>query len=253
MTILIGMLCSDGIVIGSDSAYTASNAIEKSGNKIDIIDNKIIVGIAGNVLLGQRFANIVKSNSNFIQNATTKNGDICNNVAVSEEVACFLHREFAKTNSISQYANSKFFIAALTNNQLSFYTFTDGTSGVISTDVKIGGPERDGWYECTGSGHYIANSCIALTKQLFGIDNIPTVETATLLCYWAIKHSIEINPGGINEPINIAALYKNNNNAVLLSDIELDDLEKRINEIITKAKSINNIKATSRTEELNSI
>ncbi len=61
MTILIGMLCSNGIVIGADSAYTIGTALEKKGNKIDIINEKIIVGIAGDVSLWQRFAEITKN------------------------------------------------------------------------------------------------------------------------------------------------------------------------------------------------
>ena len=47
MTVLIGVLCSDGVVIGSDSAatFTAGNlrTIEQPCKKIHVIKNNILV------------------------------------------------------------------------------------------------------------------------------------------------------------------------------------------------------------------
>ena len=63
MTILIGMLCQDGVVIGADSSATFGNGqlktVEQKVEKISIVENKIIVTGTGQVGLGQRFNYIV--------------------------------------------------------------------------------------------------------------------------------------------------------------------------------------------------
>ena len=64
MTVLIGVLCKDGIVIGADSSVTfgdgCSQTIEQPDvEKIKIIKDKIIVAGTGSVGLGQRFCHLV--------------------------------------------------------------------------------------------------------------------------------------------------------------------------------------------------
>lgn len=57
MTILVGLLCKEGIVIGADSSATFGSAqfrtIEQPTDKIEIIDNQIIVAGTGQIGLGQ--------------------------------------------------------------------------------------------------------------------------------------------------------------------------------------------------------
>ena len=53
MTILVGLLCKDGIVIGSDSSATfgtmQNRTIEQPTDKIEIIDGKVIIAGTGQV------------------------------------------------------------------------------------------------------------------------------------------------------------------------------------------------------------
>src|SRR5215510_13687025 len=67
MTALVGILCKDGVVVGSDSSATFTagnrlNTIEQLAKKIEIIDNTVIVAGTGEVGLGQRFCEVVRSN-----------------------------------------------------------------------------------------------------------------------------------------------------------------------------------------------
>ena len=63
MTILVGIKCKDGIIIGSDSSATFSagqiSTIEQATKKIQILHDSIIVAGTGSVGLGQRFCDIV--------------------------------------------------------------------------------------------------------------------------------------------------------------------------------------------------
>jgi hypothetical protein len=62
MTVIVGILCSDGVVIGTDSAMVAGRAgrytIERQDGdvlKIEIIENNIITAVTGAMGLAQRF------------------------------------------------------------------------------------------------------------------------------------------------------------------------------------------------------
>src|SRR2546421_3146108 len=58
MTLIIGVKCKDGVVMGSDSAATFSamgqNTIRQDTRKLDILGESVIVGISGYIGLGQR-------------------------------------------------------------------------------------------------------------------------------------------------------------------------------------------------------
>jgi hypothetical protein len=63
MTLLIGVNCTDGVVIGSDSAATYSTrdraTVEQPVRKLFLFDGRIITATTGPVGLGQRFRKIV--------------------------------------------------------------------------------------------------------------------------------------------------------------------------------------------------
>ncbi len=64
MTVVVGILCSDGVVIGADGAATFGtgqvHTIEQATKKIDIINERVILAGAGQVGLHQRFKKIVE-------------------------------------------------------------------------------------------------------------------------------------------------------------------------------------------------
>lgn len=64
MTILVGIKCKDGVLIGSDSSATFAagqiRTIEQTTKKIEIVDGKIIVAGTGQIGLGQRFCHQVE-------------------------------------------------------------------------------------------------------------------------------------------------------------------------------------------------
>src|SRR4051812_46059884 len=64
MTVLVGIKCKDGIVIGSDSSATFGagqfHTIEQPTKKIEILHDKIIVAGTGQVGLGQRFCDQIE-------------------------------------------------------------------------------------------------------------------------------------------------------------------------------------------------
>ena len=62
MTAIVGVLCCDGAVIGTDSSTTFSHGqqrtIEQPTEKLNIVADRIVIAGAGSVGLGQRFSAI---------------------------------------------------------------------------------------------------------------------------------------------------------------------------------------------------
>lgn len=65
MTLIVGMRCTDGVVIGADGASTyatiaGQRTILQPTRKIDIIDKRVIAAVSGSVGLGQRLKEAVR-------------------------------------------------------------------------------------------------------------------------------------------------------------------------------------------------
>src|SRR5690348_17333159 len=68
MTIIIGIKCADGIVLGADSLATYSTGLggqptikQQTSKKLHIIGEQIVLGVAGPVGLGQSYYNAIEA------------------------------------------------------------------------------------------------------------------------------------------------------------------------------------------------
>ena len=82
MTLIVGIRCSGGVVIGSDSAITFAagpqtlTIQQRSSAKIEVIDDSLIVAGTGALGMGQRFTDITRKLSRSQQHDTAKSLDI---------------------------------------------------------------------------------------------------------------------------------------------------------------------------------
>jgi 20S proteasome alpha/beta subunit len=61
MTVVVGIYCSDGVVIAADSALTIGSVIEQSyAKKVACISDNLIVAFAGDLGFAQRFRQVAK-------------------------------------------------------------------------------------------------------------------------------------------------------------------------------------------------
>ena len=74
MTLIVGIRCSGGVVVGSDSAITFAagpqtlTIQQRSSAKIEVIDDSLIVAGAGALGMGQRFTDITRQLSSVTMN-----------------------------------------------------------------------------------------------------------------------------------------------------------------------------------------
>ena len=65
LTLIVGIKCTDGVVLGADGAATlgvmGTPTVRQAVKKLTIIDRQVVVGVSGPVGLAQRFTNEVEA------------------------------------------------------------------------------------------------------------------------------------------------------------------------------------------------
>jgi len=220
MTILIGMLCQDGVVIGADSSATFGNGqlktVEQKVEKISIVENKIIVTGTGQVGLGQRFNYIV--DNYYKQKGFTKHPQ-----EIGRELSQLTIQNFSTTGVAKGQLGTLVAFSQAKNFYLCEFAIAD-----FQPEFKT----KDMWYVSMGSGQLIADPFLGLMRKVFwGDDKLPNLKEGIFFVTWALDHTIEVNPGGINGPKRIATLSldtANNVCAKLLSEEELQEHEENV-------------------------
>ncbi|MFL6603182.1 MAG: hypothetical protein ACJ8R9_17890 [Steroidobacteraceae bacterium] len=193
MTILVGIRCKDGIVIGADSAATFSagqlRTIEQPVQKIAIIADRVIVAGTGEIGLGQRFGDVV--NTAHSNKVFTKPP-----IDVGRALATAAINDFAATKAQQATYGALVGWPAGTNFELCEFATTN-----FQPELK-----RDIWYVSMGSGQPIADPCLGFIRQTFWADGMPSVEDGVFAVVWTLAQAIKLNPGGINAPMQVAML-----------------------------------------------
>jgi 20S proteasome alpha/beta subunit len=221
MTSLVGIRCTDGIIIGADSSATfgspQSRTIEQeTAKKIAIVGNtqKLVVAGTGAVGHHQRFVEAVRQ-ANAKQEFKNKS-----EVEVAKHLASLGVNDFASTtlpHHMDRVPYSALVAYSISNKPC--LCEIDGASG-FQPEIKY--PD-DLWFASIGSGQPITDPFLALFREVFWKSSPPDLKGGLFTAYWALKHACDINPGGINYPIRIAVLSKNNGglDAKMLSDDDL--------------------------------
>lgn len=228
MTLLVGILATDGVVVAADRAVTFGDGqrstIADTRRKIEILSGSVIVVGTGQVGLGQRFTAIV-SHVWSGKLGKDKNGKELKMPVESVDAGTFLSRlavqDFGSTGAkggsygaLVAFANSKgphLIEFAVADFQPQFYT----------PDVP---------YVSMGSGQSLADPYLALLRRCVWTAGAPTVAEATFAAYWVMHQAIEAAPGGIGEPIDIAVVRKKNASsyeAVFLTEAEIEEHKNR--------------------------
>jgi 20S proteasome alpha/beta subunit len=220
MTLIVGIKCKDGIVLGADGAATYGSLGQLTirqpvKKKIRLIGNQVVVGVSGPVGLGQRIAGEVE--------AIQKNG-----IPIDEkqrkalihckpyEVMGFLRHmiwgivgpelEIARVTAQTlgaaalQSALMQAVVVLLVGNEPCLFHFDQQGSGEQATD--------DLPFVAIGSGQLIADPFLAFIRRLFWKDRLPTSDEGVFAAVWAVQHAIETNPGGVGPPIQIINMIK---------------------------------------------
>ena len=216
MTILLSILCKDGVVIGSDSMSTlgmVGTGVGVPNNKTVVLED-LIVSCAGDDRLMSKFVLFLENNFHHYAEEFKDSSDVYdlpNKISTEFSKYLYAHYEAMPEQirnmiliSIQQAPGFNFsaFIAFSWKGNHYLFSYCTKLLPAIVRDDGI-------WHQIRGSGSSVASPSIHLVKKLLDINEKPDVNRGSLLCYWTIKHAIEVSSGGIGGNINIKILRKN--------------------------------------------
>jgi len=208
MTSIVAIRCTDGVVIGADSAVTHGDGAgyrtmeTPTEQKIEIIENKIIIAGTGAVGHHQRFVNRIK------QCWRDKRFDGADAHGFAKVLSSEGIKEFAETH-VQNLAYSAL-VAYEAKGEPILCEFLGGPilnpNTPTSFQPEMKDVSGDLWFASTGSGQQLTDPFLAFIRNVFWSDGPPNLKGGKFTVRWTLQHVCELAPGGINEPIHIATL-----------------------------------------------
>jgi ATP-dependent protease HslVU (ClpYQ) peptidase subunit len=227
LTLIVGVRCEDGVVMGADSAATLSAlgqpTVRQQYDKVEIIGDKVLVAVSGPVGLGQRLVGE-------LANAWTNK----KLTGESWEVMTTLRRLFMphledefKAAQVAQPV-----VGALARESVLSHTLA---AMPVKKEPRLfqfdhqGAPEEAKEklpFVCIGSGQYLADPFMAFIAELFWQKGkFPSLPDGVFATVWTIEHAISVAPGGIAGPVQVHILAKDDSDwmARRLEDSDLQE------------------------------
>jgi len=218
MTAIVGVLCKDGVVLGTDSSTTFSTGafptIEQPTEKLFMRGDVIVAG-TGAVGHGQRFCEIVRQawDQKKFQEGT---------FAVTKHLTRSAIQDLQETGSRLGLYGALIAFSVERKPHLCEFAVSDFQPEFKTAQL---------WYASMGSGQMITDPFLALMRNIYWADGPPAVYDGVFAVTWALDHAIEVNPGGINGPVRVAVLERVKSGAFqprLLDEAELAEHRQHI-------------------------
>lgn len=234
MTIIVGIRCIKDVVIGTDSAATLTSAqqptIQKPlRQKIEIIQDQVIVAGTGEVGLGQRFADTVErswKHPGFQQASVMDIGRSLSRDAIGD---------FSQTSAPQNAYGALVAVPCSNGPELIEFAVTN-----LQPEVK----SKGNWYVSMGSGQNIADPLLEFLRTTFWSDELPSRQDGLFAATMVLQLTCSMAPSYVSEPIQIAILGPNEENqlsARRLSEDELLEHKQNVNDAMEHFKSYRDV------------
>ena len=230
MTLAVGIGYPDGVVIGMDSAVTfAAQAtptiMEISHEKIDIIENKVVVGCCGDAGFAQRFVGAVEKVWKGLENSS--DSQAMGIVDVGCEILKVAKRNFAETNAKVYGRGALLAIPHRGKAELIEFPPDSLQPEVKNKDIRYVSIAR------MGSGQVIADPLLGMAQRALWANDLPSREEAIFATTMVLKLTCEMATREVAKPIHIATLAPDPDqmgelSARLLSSEELEEYKERV-------------------------
>lgn len=221
MTLVVGILCTDGVVIGTDSAATMSSGgvptIEQPyREKVTVFNNQVIIAGTGEIGLGQRFEHCVRR--------CWKNKGFDGNNAV--DVGCNLAHESIKNfrRTDLDLINFGALIAFPHNSKPAMIEFV---AGKFQPEVKT----KSSWYVSMGSGQQAADPLLGMARKMFWGDSPPNLRAGIFAATMVLTLGCEMAPHGVSSPIQMALLFQTKNGGYGAKKVGAEELQESIENV----------------------
>jgi hypothetical protein len=210
MTLIIGILCTDGIVVGSDSEATYGTMGQRTIRQEDfsklqvICDDKAIIGVSGPVGLAQRIAGEIERmyvakeivGKPFEAMASVRLNIWNKHISPEMQVAAVAR------NAIGPVANDSAICATL-------LAIPVGGEACLFLFDQQGAPEQakdNIMFYAIGSGELSADPFLAFLRRTFWKGRKPSLQDGIFTALWTLEYVIQSDPGGVGGQPRICVL-----------------------------------------------
>lgn len=204
MTSLVGIYCSDGIVIGADGVTTIANQMVQPRNKIRVLDrNPVIFAGAGNVGYIERLHGVIQVMWN-----SRETSNCASSIDVAKLVTSKGLTELEQTYATPTRVNTPLFtdvggmLGFVHGSKHSLCVLEHGSLQPMLYDGNL-------WYCSIGNNSHITNTFLAFMRDVFWQTGPPTVAQGTFAAVWTLRHVIQTNAGGVGGDMAIATIARN--------------------------------------------
>ena len=215
MTLIVGVKCRDGVVIGTDSALTLGistqvHTIEQPlRKKIDIVQNRVIVAGTGQFGLGQRFVAQVDHYW-----ATSANRNLPA-IEIGKRLSRATLDDFAETKMGPGAYGALVALPCQKSFELIEFTSAD-----FQPEVKT----EDYWYASMGSGQAVADPLLGFMRYTFWGDSPPSRQDGVFAVTMVLTLGCQMATLGVAPPIQMAVLRKDEKGKLLAHRIGEEEL-----------------------------
>jgi 20S proteasome alpha/beta subunit len=210
LTILIGIRCTDGVVLGADGAATfvTGNAgsqftIRQPVRKLQVVSEQLVIGTSGSVGLGQRFIEALRS---LLQTLSAQpQTESSFKAAISNACRVQIAQEVQGLAPIAQFfptwqqtLSSHSLIAGLVGGRAELFQM-DSMGSLEAASEQLP-------FVTAGSGQPQADPFLAFLKRVFWKKKPPTIADGVFATYWALRHAIDTMHGLVADPIQIVEI-----------------------------------------------
>lgn len=195
MGLVVGLVCEDGVVIGSDSSRpnTDLGTPEPSGpvQKTYVIGGDVLLSTTGNVGFAQRLEMVLRElreDSRFPE---------WDHFVIARSLVADAWKEFQATRSQLGSFGALIGFRCITGVHL-----CELHPGDLQPEFK--GP--DNWFTALGPARATAHSLLGLLRRTVFQARRPRLSEGVFLAVWALEHACQLHPGWIRRPFHVALL-----------------------------------------------
>jgi len=217
--------------MGADGAATLGTiygqpTVLQPVKKLQNISGKLMLGVSGPVGVGQRIVGLVGQmwdehkfsnvqSFQAMQVIRDKLGPILTQeIRYATEAAKLIGPQAAQSASLTTTV-----LAVPIAGQAHLYSVgCTGETEECSADIP---------FVAIGSGQNLADPFLAFLRTVFWKNNrVPNTGDGVFAAFWALKHAIRRNTGGVADPVQIMKLEKDRHNNFLVKELEHGELEE---------------------------
>ncbi|MDE0384396.1 MAG: hypothetical protein OXI22_10970 [Defluviicoccus sp.] len=197
MTLVLGIRCTDGVIIGSDSAMTfGPNAQlptieQKNREKISVVDGRVVVAGTGYIGCSQRFIDRVRG---LWQEKQLQSVDP---IEMGRRISRAVIDDFISTKVQPGGFGALVAVPRGQSAELIEFALQD-LQPEVKTDAN--------WYASMGSGQTVLDPLLGFARAVFWGDQPPNSTDGLFVATLILKLAIQMSPTGVAGPIQMAVL-----------------------------------------------